>query len=59
MLRDLQCTICYEITERYFRRESELRDWKCPKCGAVGEYKMLPSVPGLVRLKTPFHKRDE
>lgn len=58
-LKDLKCDICFEITERYFRRETELQDWVCPKCGAVGKYKMMPSVPGLVRLKTPFHEIPE
>jgi len=45
-LRDLRCLKCFEITpDIFFHREDDLRNWTCPKCGAVGEFEMmLPKI---------------
>jgi len=58
-LRDLRCLKCFQITpDIFFHREDDLKTWKCPKCGAVGEFEMMPPKIGFGKLKTPFHEKD-
>jgi len=61
MLKDLKCNICFEITEELFWHESELEMWQCPKCGEVGNFRMMPARIATPRVKdgTPKFFKDK
>lgn len=47
-LRDLKCRRCGKITKDvYFKKESELRYWKCPNCHS-SDFEKILSPPSLI-----------